>query len=733
MLGDLADVQEAVGAGEKLDEGAELREANDFAEIGLADFGAGGDVTNHLQGGIAAGSAGGKDVHSAVFENVNFDAGGFDDGPDFFAARTDEVADLVLGNLQLEEARSVGGNLRTPRAQGLFHGVEDLETGLFRLGERFAHHLNADAENLDVHLQSGNAAARARDLEVHVAVVVFGASDVREDGVFMILANDEAHGNAGAGRLERHAGVHKGERTAADGGHRRGAVGLQNIGDQAHGVRKFLFGRKQVRESALGERPVTDFAPAGTAKELYLTDAEGREVVVQHEALELILREEQVETLHIFLGAKSESGERLGFAARKERGAVNTREQADFASDLADFVEGAAIGTAALVENVVTEDVLAEAFKSALGESALLVHLLLGLFRDSLEDLFLESVDEVVAFLLRMLLGVYRVVETVTVFFLEVLVNTFVEGEGRNDEFLGLELRVKFLDGGDDFLDLRVAELESVRDGFFRNFEGAGFHHDDGFFCAGDDDIHQAFLLVGDGGVDHQLAVEQSDADAGNGLLKRKVRAIRRSRGAGYGNDVGVVLAVRREHHGDNLGFIAPGFGEERAHRAVNQPGSENFFLRGAAFALEETAGNFSGGVGVFAVVHRERNKIAVIHRRGHASGGEDDRVPVARGNSAVGLLCDFSGFEDERPSSDFDGHLVRSGCNCIFRHKLYPLAPHWSGSDCAENLSLFRDGRKEASPSSGQMRRDGLHHEKLRHYFCQTPGDRLRVECVSS
>src|SRR5260221_7202169 len=136
-----------------------LREANDFAEIGLADFGAGGDVADHLQGRVAAGCAGGKDVHGAVFENVNFDTGGFDDGPDLFAARTDEVADLVLGNLQLEEARSVGGNLRAPRAQGLFHGVEDFETGLFRLGEGFAHHLNADAEDLDVHLQSGDAAA----------------------------------------------------------------------------------------------------------------------------------------------------------------------------------------------------------------------------------------------------------------------------------------------------------------------------------------------------------------------------------------------------------------------------------------------------------------------------------------------------------------------------------------------------------------------------------------------
>ena len=89
---------------------------------------------------------------------------------------------------------------------------------------------------------------------------------------------------------------------------------------------------------------------------------------------------------------------------------MNAGEQADFASDLADLVKGAAVGTAALIENVVTEDVLAEAFKSALGESALLVHFLFGLFRDGFENLFLEGIDEVVAFFFRMLLGVHRVV-----------------------------------------------------------------------------------------------------------------------------------------------------------------------------------------------------------------------------------------------------------------------------------------------------------------------------------
>src|SRR6266852_8792774 len=174
---------------------------------------------------------------------------------------------------------------------------------------------------------------------------------------------------------------------------------------------------------------MANFAAAGATKEFYFADAERREIVVEHEAVELVLREEQVETLHVFLGAEGKGGESLGFTASEERGAVNAREQADFASDLADLVEGAAIGTAASVKNVVTEDIFAEAFKGALGQRALLVHFFLGLFRNGLDDLVLKGVNEVVAFLLGMLFGVQGVVELIAVLFLEVLVDGFVEGE----------------------------------------------------------------------------------------------------------------------------------------------------------------------------------------------------------------------------------------------------------------------------------------------------------------
>ena len=54
MLGDFGDVQESVSSGEELDEGAELSEPNDLAEIDLADLGNGRDVADNLERALQA-------------------------------------------------------------------------------------------------------------------------------------------------------------------------------------------------------------------------------------------------------------------------------------------------------------------------------------------------------------------------------------------------------------------------------------------------------------------------------------------------------------------------------------------------------------------------------------------------------------------------------------------------------------------------------------------------------
>src|SRR5271166_4309292 len=49
VFGDLADVQQAVGAGEDFDKRTEIHQSNHFAKIRFADFRGGGEIGNDLQ------------------------------------------------------------------------------------------------------------------------------------------------------------------------------------------------------------------------------------------------------------------------------------------------------------------------------------------------------------------------------------------------------------------------------------------------------------------------------------------------------------------------------------------------------------------------------------------------------------------------------------------------------------------------------------------------------------
>src|SRR5262249_24196856 len=131
------------------------------------------------------------------------------------------------------------------------------------------------------------------------------------------------------------------------------------------------------------QRAVTDFAASRSAQELHFADAERRKIVMQQETLELILLEEQVEPLHVFFGAESKRREGLGFTASEERGAMHAWQQANFAGDLANLVEGAAVRTPLGIQNIVAENLLAQALERSLGQRALFLFF----FRNCFDDL----------------------------------------------------------------------------------------------------------------------------------------------------------------------------------------------------------------------------------------------------------------------------------------------------------------------------------------------------------
>ena len=364
-------MQQSVGALGELDERAEGRRLDDLADVLVADL----DLLHHhshaLDERVAELAVGGVDQHLAVVVDVDLRLELLRQAADRFAALADQQADLRGVDLDRLDARR---ELRELLARGLDHVghlAEDERARLFGLRERVAQDVERDAGDLDVHLQRGDPALGAGDLEVHVAEVVLDAGDVGQDDVVIALL-DQPHRDAGDRALDRHPGVHQRQRGAAHRGHRGGAVGLEDVRDHPDRVREVLDRGHHRRERALGERAVTDVAALDAAHATGLPDRERREVVVVPVVL-FGLQAERVQAHLLLERAHRDDAQRLRLAAREQRRAVRARRHADFDRDVADLVLRAPVGALLVHCDALADDRLLELVERQLGGRAALL------------------------------------------------------------------------------------------------------------------------------------------------------------------------------------------------------------------------------------------------------------------------------------------------------------------------------------------------------------------------
>src|ERR1039458_4955117 len=102
-----------------------------------------------------------------------------------------------------------------------------------------------------------------------------------------------------------------------------------------------------------------NLAAARSAQECDFADREGREVIVQHEAL-LGFAFAGPAALHFFAGAKCGGPQRLGLATSKDGRAVSARQHPNFNPDVANLVELAPVGTASVFDHLLAEDLLTQ-------------------------------------------------------------------------------------------------------------------------------------------------------------------------------------------------------------------------------------------------------------------------------------------------------------------------------------------------------------------------------------
>ena len=209
----------------------------------------------------------------------------------------------------------------------LDHLVEDRHARRVRLAQALADDRLVDALDLDVHLQGGDAVARAGHLEVHVAEGILLAEDVGQDrerpsgSVMRPIAAPATGALIGTpasirARVEPHVEAIDVE-----------PFEVTHSRHEADDVRELLGGSAGPgSERPLGEVAVADVAPAGAAHRLVLAGAVRREVVVVEVAL-LGLRADRVDPLDVRGRAERRDGQRLRLAAREQARAVGARQQ----------------------------------------------------------------------------------------------------------------------------------------------------------------------------------------------------------------------------------------------------------------------------------------------------------------------------------------------------------------------------------------------------------------------
>src|SRR5690606_34235680 len=290
-----------------------------------------GDLLDLLLRGFAGVAINGGDLDGAVILDLDHRAGFVLDGAHDRTALADDVTDLVDLDLHGDDARRPVGHFLARLADDLVHLFKDVQPCFMRLRQRILHDLGRDAGDLDVHLQGGDAAARTRNLEVHVAEVILVAHDVGEHGVTVAFLH-QTHGDTRHRLLDRHAGIHQRQRGAADGSHRAGTVGFGDLGNDANDVRILAHVRHHGLDAALGQAAVADLATLRRTDEAGLAHAVRREVVMEHERL-LPLTLDGIDDLGVAAGAERGHHDGLGFSAGEDRRTMGTRQHADLDVD----------------------------------------------------------------------------------------------------------------------------------------------------------------------------------------------------------------------------------------------------------------------------------------------------------------------------------------------------------------------------------------------------------------
>ena len=195
-------------------------------------------------------------------------------------------------------------------------------------------------------------------------------------------------------------------------------------------------------------------------------------------------------------------------------------------------------------------------------------------------------------------------------------------------------------------LDFLMGEQQAFQHLILWNFLCTCFDHNNLFGSTANGNVHQALFTLLNRRVEDEFAVNQTDVNTGNGIIKRDIRnsncdgcTIQCS----YLRGVIIIIA----HNGaDNGNIIAQILREQRTHRAVNLAGSNGSLLTCLALATHKGTRDTAYCVQLFFKINRKREEIHTFTRlRGSGCSNQNNRITIANHCGTICQLCNLTGF----------------------------------------------------------------------------------------
>ena len=207
----LGNVEQAILAWGQGDECTKRRGLDDRADEAFADLRhlRVSDLVDHLARSFSGFASSGSNVDGAVIFDRQICAGVFLDLVDHLALRANDLTDLIHGNLDGDDARSVRAHF-IRAVNSLVDQIKDGQASVAGLSKGATQDLGINTVEFGVELEGGDEVLGAGYLEVHVAEAVFGAENVGQGDSLLNAINftgHEAHGDTGDGCAQRDASL----------------------------------------------------------------------------------------------------------------------------------------------------------------------------------------------------------------------------------------------------------------------------------------------------------------------------------------------------------------------------------------------------------------------------------------------------------------------------------------------------------------------------------------------